>query len=390
MTRPLLSKLMLASIVVFGITAIRFGFANNVIESSDIKNSFLKSFHETGAFPEKVNIGSRKYKPIYTIDFELEEAILKLLKKYRSDFTSVVVIDNSNGHILAALDLGRNDSRPSRLTSFTPSHPAASIFKIVTAADLIENTHVGNNTQFQFSGKSTTLYKYQLKQEGGRWARKSDFEKAFAKSNNVIFGKAALDNLSPAGLKSMAEKFGFNRDLVNFVQAKPSVFPLAADQYNLAELASGLNVSTMMSPVHGAAIASVIVNKGILKKPTLIKQLQDESSQVVWESSIEQELVIAPETAEDLRKMMMATVKDGTARRAFKRVSKKIRNIEVGGKTGSITGGEPFGKRDWFVMYSKDDEGRGYSLCVMVVNKKKWYVKSSHLAKEILDYIWSK
>lgn len=381
---------MLATIVVFGITAIRIGFANNVIESSEIKNSFLKSFHATGVFPEKIEIGSRRYRPIYTLDFELEDAILKLLKKYRSDFTSVVVIDNSNGHILAALDLGRNDSKPSRLTSFTPSHPAASIFKIVTAADLIENTHVGNNTQFQFSGKSTTLYKYQLKQDGGRWSRKSDFEKAFARSNNVIFGKAALDNLSPSGLKSMAEKFGFNRDLVNFVQAKPSVFPLASDQYNLAELASGLNVSTMMSPVHGAAIASVIINKGILKKPTLIKQLQDENSQVVWESSTDQELVIAPETAEDLRKMMIATVKNGTARRAFKRVSKKMKSIEIGGKTGSITGGKPFGKRDWFVVYSNDEEGRGYSLCVMVVNKKKWYVKSSHLAREILDYIWSK
>ncbi len=384
------SRIFLTCIVIMGVTVIRFGFADNSIQTSQIKQSFLKSFHETGSFPEAISIDDKKYKPIYTIDYELEEAVVKLLKKYRSDYTSVVVVDNSNGHILAALDMGRFDSKPTRLTSFAPSHPAASIFKIVTAADLLENTHVGNNTQFQFNGRSTTLYKYQLKQEGGRWSRKSDFEKAFAKSNNVIFGKAALDNLSPSGLKSMAEKFGFNRDLVNFVQAKPSVFPLASDQYNLAELASGLNVSTMMSPVHGAAIASIIANKGILKKPVLIKQLADAKGDVVWESSVDQEMVIAPATAEDLKKMMIATVKEGTARRAFKRSSKKLKDLEIGGKTGSITGGEPFGKRDWFVAYSKNDEGRGYSLCVMVVNKKKWYVKSSQLTREIMDFLWAK
>jgi penicillin-binding protein A len=362
--------------------------AQNIIMYDDIRAGFLKSFHETGVFPDQILVNNKKYKPLYTIDADLEEHVTKLLKKYRSDYTSVTVIDNATGNILAAIDMGRNDSRPSRLASFTPSHPAASIFKIVTAADLLENTHVGNQTQFQFSGKSTTLYKYQLKQDGGRWARKSDFERAFAKSNNVIFGKAALENLSPSGLKNMAEKFGFNRDVVNFVQSKPSVFPMPADQYNLAELASGLNISTMMSPVHGAAIASVIANGGILKKPNLIAALRDENDQIVWESIAEQEVVIASETSGELKKMMISTVKEGTARKAFRRLSSHLKKLEIGGKTGSITGGDPFGKRDWFVAYAKSDTNPGISICVMVVNKKKWYVKSSYLAREIMDFIW--
>jgi penicillin-binding protein A len=392
-SRKLLSaqSLIILSILLIGLSVA--AYSQQAIEPEQIKLSFLKSFHETGRFPELILINEKKYKPIYTIDEELEEKIVRLMRKYRSDFASVVAIDNNTGNILAAVDMGRNDSKPSRLTSFSPTHPAASIFKIITAADLLENTHVGNSTQFQFSGKATTLYKYQLKQEGGRWARKSDFQKAFARSNNVIFGKAALNNLSPSGLKTMAEKFGFNKDIVNFVQAKPSVFPLAADQYNLAELASGLNVSTMISPIHGAMIASVVANSGVMKKPILIKSLLDNSGNISWESPIEQELIIAPETSEDLRKMMIATVTLGTARKAFRRSSYKIRNLEIGGKTGSITGGEPFGKRDWFVAYAKDPkspENSGISLCVMIVNKKKWYVKSSYLAREILEFVWSR
>ena len=230
-----------------------------------------------------------------------------------------------------------------------------------------------------------------MKQSGGRWSRRTDFEHAFARSNNVIFGKAALDNLSPTGLKKMAEKFGFNKDIVPFAQAEQSTFPMAADQYNLAELASGLNRSTMISPVHGAMIASVIANGGIMKKPILLKRVEDSDENVIWEPTPQQEMVIAPETSEDLRKMMIATVLEGTARRAFRRLPSSLRDIEVAGKTGSITGGEPFGKRDWFVAYARNPnkpEDRGVSLCVMIVNKKKWYVKSTQLTREILEMIW--
>ncbi|MFP5491511.1 MAG: penicillin-binding transpeptidase domain-containing protein [Bacteriovoracia bacterium] len=356
-----------------------------------LKKEFHRNFYETGTLPTKLKIDKKDYQLSYTVRPELEEAVAQILRKYRPEFTSVVVIDNNNGHVLAALDMARGDTRPHRLSTFAPTHPAASIFKIVTAADLLENTHVGNETQFQFAGRSTTLYKYQLKQSGGRWSRRTDFEHAFARSNNVIFGKAALDNLSPTGLKKMAEKFGFNKDIVPFAQAEQSTFPMAADQYNLAELASGLNRSTMISPVHGAMIASVIANGGIMKKPILLKRVEDSDENVIWEPTPQQEMVIAPETSEDLRKMMIATVLEGTARRAFRRLPSSLRDIEVAGKTGSITGGEPFGKRDWFVAYARNPnkpEDRGVSLCVMIVNKKKWYVKSTQLTREILEMIW--
>ncbi|MBY0516210.1 MAG: hypothetical protein K2P81_04840 [Bacteriovoracaceae bacterium] len=355
------------------------------------KNEFHKNFYETGKLPDQLKVNAENYRILYSIKPELEESIAQIIKKYRPDFTSVVVIDNNNGNVLAAIDIARGDDRPHRLSTFSPTHPAASVFKIITAADLLENTHVGNETQFQFAGKSTTLYKHQLKQDGGRWSRKTDFEHAFARSNNVIFGKAALDNLSPTGLKRMAEKFGFNKEVLPFAQAKSSVFPLAIDQYNLAELASGLNVSTMISPIHGAMIASVIANGGVMRKPSLVKRIEDKEGNVIWEPSPEQELVIATETAADLRKMMMATVDDGTARRAFRRLPASLRELEIAGKTGSITGGEPFGKRDWFVSYSRDPKNaqdRGVSLCVMIVNKKKWYVKSTQIAREIYELIW--
>lgn len=48
-----------------------------------------------------------------------------------------------------------------------------------------------------------------------RWVRTQSFESAFAQSNNVIFGKAAIQNLDSARLVKIAENFGYNQTLIN-------------------------------------------------------------------------------------------------------------------------------------------------------------------------------
>lgn len=103
-------------------------------------------------------------------------------------------------------------------------------------------------------------------------------------------------------------------------------------------------------------------------------------------------MVLTSKTAEDLRTLFMATVTEGTARASFRRSQYLLQKLEIGGKTGSLTGGEPFGKRDWFVSYAKSQEDKndkGISICVMIVNQKKWYIKSPLLAKNIMEYYYS-
>jgi peptidoglycan glycosyltransferase len=349
-----------------------------------LKPSMLSNYE----LPKDLKISGENYQIEYTINPELESFISMLLLRYRSDYMAVVVVDNNNGDILAALDYDRKRDKVERNLVFSATHPAASIFKVITAADLLENTHISNETEFIFSGKSTTLYKSQLKGANKRWIKRTDLEEAFARSNNVIFGKAAIDNLSASGLKKMAEKFGFNRSIFGDLSGLNSIFPKASDQYNLAELASGYNVKTMISPVHGASIASIISNGGILKKPHLIREIKLKDKSTVWTRTIEDEPVVTVETADVLKKMMQQTVFEGTARRAFRKHKTLLDTIEVGGKTGSITGGIPYGKRDWFVSYAKlsnDKNDKGVSICVMIVNVKRWYIKSTQLTQMILD-----
>jgi penicillin-binding protein A len=343
---------------------------------------------------EQLDYDSTKFQVNYTFNNDLEDYIKKQLLLYRPDYISVVVMDNENGHVLAAVDYSRSDNRFGRDLAFTNTHPAASIFKVVTAADLLENTHIKTDSEFSFTGRSTTLYKHQLREPGGvrRRLRTLDLQEAFASSNNVIFGRTAIENLTPAGLKKMAEKFGFNKRLVEGVNLAPSVFNMASDQYNLAELSSGLNDKTLMSPIHGAVIGSVVANGGILRYPVVIKSLESiKDKKVIFPRFKNDEVVTTPKTSEDLRTLFISTVTQGTARSSFRRSKYLLEKLEIGGKTGTLTGGEPYGRRDWFVSYAKLNEeknDKGISLCVMIVNKKKWYVKSALVAKNIMEYYY--
>jgi peptidoglycan glycosyltransferase len=365
------------------------------VKRNDEQDEWSKILSKHQSWVEQVDYDNSRYNIQYTFREELEDFVKKQLSLYRPDYTSVVVMDNENGQILAAVDYSRTKHVFGRDLAFTNSHPAASIFKVITAADLLENTHIKTSTEFSFTGRSTTLYRHQLKEPPQRrWVRSLDFEKAFATSNNVIFGRTALENLTPAGLKKMAEKFGFNKRLVEGVNLSPSIFEMAKDQYNLAELSSGLNTHTLMSPVHGAVIASVVANGGVLRYPVVIKSLESIKDQkTIYPPLKKDELVLTPQTAEDLRALFMATVTQGTARSSFRRSQYLLSKLEIGGKTGSLTGGEPLGKRDWFVSYAKsleDKNDKGISICVMIVNQKKWYIKSPLLAKNVMEFYYSR
>ncbi|MBA2403218.1 MAG: hypothetical protein H0V66_00480 [Bdellovibrionales bacterium] len=361
---------------------------------SEAPDEWKKIIGKHQSWDELIDYDSAKYKTNYTFNTDLEDFVKKQLALYRPDFTSVVVIDNETGHILAAVDYARQKNIFGRDLAFTTSHPAASIFKVITAADLLENTHIKTDTEFSFTGRSTTLYRSQLKEPASRrWIRSLDLQKAFATSNNVIFGRTAIENLTPAGLKRMAEKFGFNKKLLEGVNLAPSVFNMAMDQYNLAEFSSGLNTQTVMSPVHGAVIGSIVANGGLLRFPVVIKSVEGLlDKKVIYPPIRTNDQVLTAQSSEDLRTLFMSTITQGTARSSFRRSQYLLSKLEIGGKTGSITGGDPYGKRDWFVSYAKsleDKTDKGISICVMIVNQKKWYIKSPLLAKNIMEYYYS-
>lgn len=341
------------------------------------------------------NFKNKKVSAEFFFNEKLEKYIKRQMRIYTSKAMAVVVLDNSTGEVISLLTYTKESKTFGRSMALIASHPSASLAKIISAADLIENAGYGPRTNLKTRGKGTTLYKYQLKKDL-KWSRNITLGKAFAYSNNSAFGKAVIDDSSAGSLYKMALNFGFNKEISNILSLPRAIFRMPSSQFNLAEMASGFNRETMISPLHAAIFVSIIANDGILKRPKLLKSLLYDGENLLEgknEKVKKDKKVLNSETAVSLSKLMTKTVTHGTARKSFRRLRKNLKKkLEIGGKTGSITGGIPEGKRDWFAAYSrpKDKSSSGISVSVMSIQGELWRAKSSYLAKNIIEYYYNK
>ncbi|MBF0297597.1 MAG: hypothetical protein HQK51_02690 [Oligoflexia bacterium] len=362
---------------------------------------------ENNIQPSTINLDNKAYKIEYTLDFPLTKYINNLLSKYRPDYAAVVVIDNNTGKIISATGFRKVGNKIVPSLAFSNTNPCASLFKIITAADLLQEHRVNPETIFTYVGKSTTLYNSQLKERKNKQGRPQTFKKAFAVSNNVIFGKAALQYCSSKELYDMAYKFGFNQDLLDEIGLSRSItetpsmennFVLASNrnleqnaQNGLAALASGFNTETKITPIHAAVLASIMANDGILIYPSIISKVTDQDGGInLWKKIPRESRVIDAKVAQELKEMMELTVDEGTARRSFRKLHPAFNNeLIIGGKSGSITGGIPDGKRNWFIAFAipkNPSLGKGISISVMNVDIKGLRVKSAYLARNIIEF----
>lgn len=341
-------------------------------------------------WPETVSVGHQVYNIEYTINQELTEYVKVLLGHFRSDYSTIVVIDNETGAILSAVGHDRKSNQFNKTMPFSSTHPAASLIKIVATADLLERAQVSSDDYFRHQGRGTTLFRSQL--ENYQVGRRVSFSRAFAFSNNVVFGQAAILRSSGPNLFEMANRFGFNRSLMPKINLSESKISIATSDFNLAELASGFNRETMISPVHATLLSTIVANNGKMVRPHLVRRIESSTGEPLWEVELKEDLILNEQTVEQLQFMMEKTVDTGTARGHFRTMRHGLRpHLRIGGKTGTITGGVPYGRRDWFSAYAIPvDErfGAGISVVAMNINLERWYVRSTHLAKRVIEYYY--
>jgi len=347
---------------------------------------FKTSDHQ---WPKEMQVAEKTLAIDYTFDEDLTQFIEKQLAAYRSDYAAVAVIDNATGKLLSVVGHQREGNKANLALPFSSTHPSASLIKIVTAAGLLDRSPLNEESRISYNGRRTTLYKYQLQDQHNPWTREQSLAEAFACSNNVVFGKAAIHYLPGNSIYEWAAKFGFNQDLMQEVSLAKSNFPLPENQYHLAELASGFNKQTSMSPIHAALLAATIANEGVMPYPFLAKRLV-EGGKALWTAVPRTKRVLDRKVAHGLKMMMEKTIGSGTARGSFRKMPSVIKDqFIIGGKTGSITGGLPAGKHDWFTVFVVPRDarfGKGISLSVLNVNVEKWRVRSTYLAKSIIEY----
>jgi len=251
------------------------------------------------------------------------------------------------------------------------TYPAASIFKLVTASAAIEERQASPETLIEnpnrFHLTHTTL------------------ADAFASSNNDAFAKVALRYLNIKTLIGYANRFQFNKKIPFELPIQISRIRVENSKIGLANLAAGFG-DVGLSPLHAALIGSAIANNGVMVTPCLIERVVSASGKTVFECVPKVfATAISAQTAVSLRQMMGLTVTKGTAQKAFKSAWKEpaLREIAMGGKTGSLAGDNPRGKVSWFVgMAPLDDPEVVISALIINSGSKKWKVKASNVAKE--------
>jgi peptidoglycan glycosyltransferase len=317
-----------------------------------------------------------------TVDKNLQQLARDALGQRRG---SVVVLDATNGSVLAAWSYPSYDpnplaahdqkavqstyqllnaapNKPLQAKTYQETFPPGSTFKVITSAAAVErNPDVAARVypplkELDLPQTNRTLPNFGGSTCGGGIA---DLLRV---SCNTGFAQMGLD-LGAETLHAEAEDFGFNdRPPIDLPAAARSAFPspddFKQDLPGLAKSAIGQE-NVRATPLQMALVAAGIVNDGSIMKPHVLREIKDNDGQTVrtYEPS-EWKRATSAEVAQQLRQLMVGVVENGTATRA------KVPGAVIGGKTGTAqTVGD--NAHAWFIGFG-DANGRRVAVSVIV------------------------
>ena len=310
----------------------------------------------------------------------MQQHLMQLLAKYEVPNGAFVAIEPATGRVLALASYSR--AHPKGLPfALRGVAPAASIFKLVTAAALLEGSGLDPVEKTCFRGGRRRLYERHLREKlsGGRCV---DLAAAVAWSLNVPVAKMAVSHMKPDVLISAAESFGFNRVIPFELGGEPSYARIPQDTLGFGRAAAGFG-DVRMSALHGALLAGAIANGGQLMRPYVIEETKAADGRVVRKGAPEILGVAAsPAVAARVARMMALATTLGTGRRHLKRRGRRfLGDVDVPGKTGSLFVYDPFMDYSWFVGFAPAKNPR-IAFAAVVGNTPIWHIKSGFLAIE--------
>ena len=326
-----------------------------------------------------------------SLDSGLQDYIVQLLQKSRNLKAAVVVLRPDDGRVLAMASYDK-DQKGEDLC-LKADFPAASLFKIVSAAAAFEFAGFTPGKTVYFDGRKHTLYKHQLKQKKGKYTSKLSFKRAFASSINPVFGKLGIYNLGQKIMSASAERFLFNQPIPFDLPVAESFVHVPDDDFGLAEIATGFNKKTTISPIHAALLSSAVVNNGVMMKPWLVKRISQENGEILYKNRpAKLTRSISRNTASKLKILMKDTVDHGTARKYFRSLKRKktFKNMELGAKTGTVNDETDQFKYDWLTAYVLPPNGaKGICIAVLGIHGKKLGIRAKKLARNIINHYFS-
>ena len=326
-------------------------------------------------------ISQRNEFVFYSLNPELQKFAQEVVDKVKTAHVAIVAMEPTSGRVLAIAE----KSNSIRNLSLHSGFPAASLFKLVTAAAALEKASLDPDALIRFRGGTYALDRANYLPSTARDRRFMPFSEALGRSCNPVFGRIALKYLNPPTIRSYANAFGFNQDLGSALPLRASSAEIPDDEFELSRAAAGFG-DVFISPLHAAALMSGIANHGKLPRPEIIDKIVSSSGRPVYVSQpVILNQIARPETTQKLMQMMENTVTTGTSRKEFNRNNRPIfPNFDVAAKTGTLRGDNPRGLNNWFIAAAPVGNPR-IAVSVIVVDPSHLSTKASHIGRMMLE-----
>lgn len=319
-----------------------------------------------------------------TLDPQLQRSATAILDRHDMPQAGVVLMNIENGDLLVYASRV-HEGQPFDVNAHADA-PAASIFKIVTAAALLEKPNINAETEQCYRGGQSRIQADELREDSARDRWCASLAMAMGRSINVVFARLAVRLLTPQSLTEAASAFGFGAATPFDVQTEAPRAELPDDPLEFARAAAGF-WHTSLSPLAAASIAQTVANAGVSYRPRIVRAVRD-GDEDIWRAPPEPitlRRALPPRAAHELTKMMLQTVASGSAYKAFHlpNGSAYLPQIRVAGKTGTLTRHQDERHFTWFVGFAPADKPE-VAVAALVVNTPRWHIKGPQLGRDVL------
>ena len=331
------------------------------------------------------------YNVITTLDLTLQQEAEKVLAK-NTNRGALVAMDPNNGEILAMASypsFNPNDFVPivrpdvfARYSNdpadplvpraFRSAYPPGSTFKTFVGFAGLETGRITPKETFSCPTSFTVgdhTFRNWKKVDAGRLT----FKQALTQSCNTWFYQAGL-KMGPEPIIDFSKRIGLGRRTGIPLRSEASgnipdnaymmrVHKRTIKGGDVANLSIGQG-DILISPLQMAQAMSVMANGGFLHQARLVLQVQSIDNKVVaaYPDRIREQIPVAPEVREELRRALVGVTSDGmgTAHQAA------VKGIEVAGKTGTAQWGPTDRQRiaAWFAGFLPADNPK-YSFAAL-------------------------
>ena len=294
----------------------------------------------------------------------LAEKIDNMLRRFKPMYGVILVVDVQTNEIIAWGE--RKDEKVQSTPDFFVKNtfPAASLAKTITIAAAMDSKRYSLNTPIPMIGSYHTLYKNQLRVKENYTGPTIELQDAYAMSANPPLALIGL-NVGAGRLKEAAKKLGYNTNFPSDIPGRSSYTPPDSG-YGLAEVSCGFTESTTLTPLLAAAQVRAI----LAKKPLEIPWAENLAPYAPKNRIALNAGSFSENTYYGLRQAMIRSITNGTARKQIstRNMARKNYNaLDIGGKTGSLDGHDPYGRYEWFKGFAQSKEDPKKAIVVVIL-----------------------